>query len=256
MALDAVYLDLDGTLLGAGASLLHDGDGAFEPLGVRALEACARAGAEVVLVSGRRRSVLQEDARLLGIRAYAFEAGAGLVLDGELEWLTGELAPRDGRSILEQVADAGVLGRLLEAFAPELRLEDENAGREVTHVFRGRADTAAADALLAEAGHPHLRLLDNGAALHLLPRGVSKARAVARHAQNRGYEPARCLAVGDSPEDLGMAAAVGSYWCVANGAREDPGLAEALGRTPNARVAEAGYGAGVYEAVMTTLAGG
>jgi len=38
-----LYVDLDGTLLGRGASLLHDGDGDFTLLGVRALEACARA---------------------------------------------------------------------------------------------------------------------------------------------------------------------------------------------------------------------
>ena len=55
MSLRAVYVDLDDTLLGRGGSLLHDGDGAFSLLGVRALEACGRAGAEVVLVSGRRR---------------------------------------------------------------------------------------------------------------------------------------------------------------------------------------------------------
>ena len=48
--LRCVYLDLDGTLLGARRSLLHDADGAFSLLGARALEACARAGVEVVLV--------------------------------------------------------------------------------------------------------------------------------------------------------------------------------------------------------------
>ena len=39
---------------GPAASLLRDADGAFSLLGVRALEACDRAGAEVVLMSGRR----------------------------------------------------------------------------------------------------------------------------------------------------------------------------------------------------------
>src|SRR5689334_19511690 len=37
-----VYVDLDGTLLGAEASFLRDGDGNFSLLGARALEACAR----------------------------------------------------------------------------------------------------------------------------------------------------------------------------------------------------------------------
>ena len=51
-----VYLDLDGTLLGPGASLLRDGEGRFALEGVRALQACARSGAEVMLYSGRRQS--------------------------------------------------------------------------------------------------------------------------------------------------------------------------------------------------------
>jgi hypothetical protein len=41
-----VYCDLDGTLLGRAASLLRDGEGEFTLLGVRALEACHRAGAD------------------------------------------------------------------------------------------------------------------------------------------------------------------------------------------------------------------
>ena len=49
-----LYVDLDGTLLGPGASLLRDREGSFTLRGVRALEACARAGVEVVPFSGRR----------------------------------------------------------------------------------------------------------------------------------------------------------------------------------------------------------
>ena len=62
----ACYLDLDGTLLGRGASLLHDGEGSISLLGVRAVEALLRAGVELVLMSGRRRGAVAEDARLFG----------------------------------------------------------------------------------------------------------------------------------------------------------------------------------------------
>ncbi len=85
-----LYLDLDGTLLGRGASLLHDGEGNVTIDGVRAVQACLRAGVEVVLMSGRRRGQVAEDARLLGQRSFIFEAGACVVLDGEEHWLTGE----------------------------------------------------------------------------------------------------------------------------------------------------------------------
>ena len=115
--LRAAYLDLDGTLLGRDASLLRDADGAFTLLGARALEACARAEVEVVPYSGRRQSTLLHDSRMLGLRSYIFEAGCGLVLDGELEWLTDGLEPRDGKSIHDQIEESGAPALLLEHYA-------------------------------------------------------------------------------------------------------------------------------------------
>ena len=50
--------------------------------GVRAVQACLRADVEVVLMSGRRRAQVHEDARLLGQSSYIFEAGACVVLGG------------------------------------------------------------------------------------------------------------------------------------------------------------------------------
>src|SRR3984885_9742621 len=88
-----LYVDLDGTLLGPGGSLLRGADGGFALEGVRALQACWRAGVEVVLYSGRRQSGVFENSRLIGSGSYIFELGCGLVLDGELEWLTDGVAP-------------------------------------------------------------------------------------------------------------------------------------------------------------------
>ncbi len=264
-----LYVDLDGTLLGRGASLLHDGEGRFTLLGVRALEACARAEAEVVLFSGRRQAQVREDARLIGASSYIFEAGAGLVLDGELEWLTGDLLPGE-RTIHAQIAASGAPDLLLERYAGRLEYHAPwHANREVSHLFRGLVDAGEADDLLREAGHGGLRLVDNGTvrspsaalsdlgplrAYHLVPAAASKAGAVARHMRARGYEASDCLAVGDSREDLAAADVVGSFWLVANALAHDPLLAEAIAGRPNVRVAEAGHGPGVYEAVLTTLA--
>src|SRR3954451_11340980 len=107
MPLRCVYTDLDGTLLGRGASLLRDGDGGFTLLPARALEACFRAGAEVVPVSGRRRTTLFEDARLLGLSSYVYEVGGGMVVDGEDTPLTGDLRPSAGRTVHDLIADSG-----------------------------------------------------------------------------------------------------------------------------------------------------
>jgi phosphoglycolate phosphatase len=145
----AAYIDLDGTLLGAESSLLRDAEGAFTLLGARALEACARAGVEVVFYSGRRQLTMFYDARMMGISSYAFEAGAGFVLDGELHWLTGDLVPRDGRSIFDQIEASGAPALLLERFAGRLEYHEPwHRGREVSHLFRGEVDAFEADELL------------------------------------------------------------------------------------------------------------
>jgi phosphoglycolate phosphatase len=258
-------VDLDGTLIGAGGSLLRDADGAFSLLGVRALEACHRADVEVVIYSGRRQLTVFYDARLMGITSYAFEAGAGVVLDGELHWLTGEFVPRDGSTIFDQIEATGAPALLLEHFAGRLEYHDPwHRGRDVSHLFRGDVDAFEADELLEREGHGNLRLVDNGGihpippgmedarAFHLIPRSASKAGAVAWHMRARGYAPADCIAVGDSREDLGAAEVVGTFWLVANGIERDPTIREAL--TANTRVTSEPNGAGVYEAVMTELA--
>jgi phosphoserine phosphatase len=82
---------------------------------------------------------------------------------------------------------------------------------------------------------------------------VSKAGAVAAHARARGFDPADCIAVGDSVEDLEVAPAVGHFYVVANGPERDPGLREALSRWDNATVAEGSMGDGFYEAVVSSL---
>lgn len=270
--LDAVYVDLDGTLLGPGGALFRDAEGGFSPLAGRVVEACVRSGAELVVMTGRRKAQAMEDARLLGQTSYVFEAGACVVLDGEEHWMTAPLLPRPGArgSIHDQIEEAGAAQLLLDTYPGRLEYHDPwHVGREVSHLFRGLVDAQEATALLAEHGHDGLRLLDNGGvhrrsealagleqvrAYHLVPKGASKAAAVAFHARARGHDPARCIAVGDSREDLQCARSVGTFWLVANGLAKDPSIREALAAQPNARVAEGAHAAGVYEAVVETLA--
>jgi hydroxymethylpyrimidine pyrophosphatase-like HAD family hydrolase len=268
VSLRCAYVDLDGTLLGRGASLFHDGEGNVSLLGARAVEACLRADVEIVLVSGRRQAQVAEDARLLGQRAYVFEAGACLVDAGDELWMTGEYDPHGDVSIHDQIEASGAPALLLEHFRDCLEYHEPwHRDREVSHLFRGLVDAFEVDELLARRGHDGLRLVDNGVvhrrserlaglpqvrAYHLVPIDASKAQAVARHRRLRGYAAGECLAVGDSREDTGMAKHVGTFWLPANAVERDPTLREGL--PANVRVAEAGHGAGVYEAVVTTLA--
>ena len=266
-----LYVDLDGTLLGPGGSLLRGADGGFALEGVRALQACWRADVEVVLFSGRRQSGVFEDSRIIGSTSYIFELGCGLMLDGELEWLTDGIVPSPEKgTIYEQIEQSGAPALLLERFPGRLEYHTPwSTGRDVSHLFRGDVDLNVVQEVLEAAGLGWLRLVDNGViheaseqmealpvihAYHLIPAGASKARAVARHMQNRGYTRADCIAVGDSREDMDAASVVGAFWLVANALERDPGLASELAGRHGVRIASEPYGAGVYEAVVTTLA--
>ncbi len=214
-----------------------------------------------------------ESSRLIGSSSYIFELGCGLVIDGELEWLTDGIVPSDSKgTISEQIEASGAPRLLLEQYPGRLEYHTPwSVEREVSHLFRGSVDLAEVAQLLDSAGLGWLRLVDNGVvraaaeqmpglsvihAYHLVPAGASKARAVARHMQARGYAPADCIAVGDSREDMDAASAVGAFWLVANALERDTTLSGELARHPGLRVASEPYGAGVYEAVVTTLAGG
>ena len=266
-----LYVDMDGTLLGPNASLLTGADGRFSTLGVRALEACARAGAEVVIYSGRRQGSVFDAARLIGSSAYIFELGCGLVVDDELEWLTDGLVPtEEGGSIYDQIEASGAPAVLLNRFAGTLEYHTPwSIGREVSHLFRGTVDLDEVASVLETAGLDWLRLVDNGVILaaseqmtglpvihayHLIPAGASKARGVARHMQARGYAPEDCIAAGDSREDMEAASVVGAFWLVANALQRDLTLESEVAGRAGVRIASESYGAGVYEAVVTTLA--
>jgi hydroxymethylpyrimidine pyrophosphatase-like HAD family hydrolase len=255
VAIRCIYTDLDGTLLGRGASLFRTADGAFTLLAARALEACHRAGVEVVIKSGRRRAQVMEDARILGQTAYIFEVGSGLVIDGELSFLTGQLQPRDGKTIHRQIEETGAPALLLERYAGRLEPHDPwHRDREVSHLFRGLVEAGEANELLAAAGHGDLRLVDNGEiapathTFHLIPAATSKAGAVASHMRARGYEPEECVGIGDSREDLEVAGVVGRCFLVANAKAGD------ISGFPNVERTEAAMSEGFYEAVIRALA--
>ena len=270
MPIRCVYTDLDGTLLGRGASLFRDAEGNFTMLAARALEACHRAGVEVVIKSGRRQAQVMEDARLIGQSSYIFEVGCGMVVDGEETFLTGDVQPQDGKTIHQLIEESGAPRLLLETYAGRLEYHSPwHLNREVSHLMRGLVDPLEADALLERHGLGHLRLVDNGAisprestleldgpphAYHLIPRVASKGAAVARHMAVRGYAPRECVGVGDSREDLGVADAVGRFFLVRNAVEKDPDIRAALAGKPNVDVTEERNGEGFYEAVVRSLA--
>ena len=269
MAFRCVYTDLDGTLLGRWGSLFRDSEGGFSMLQARALEACHRADVEVVIKSGRREASVLEDAKLIGSRSYIAEVGCLVVIDGERTVFTGDFEPDPGKTLAETMVDRGTAEELFEHFQGRLEWHSPwHRQRELSLLFKGKVDVEEANGFLAERGHEGLRLIDNGAifapmegiegpahAYHLLPEGASKANAVTFHMRARGYAPEECIAIGDSVEDLSVADVVGRFFVPANGPERDPALAEAIGGRPNVTVTEGRMGEGVYEAIVSTLAG-
>jgi hydroxymethylpyrimidine pyrophosphatase-like HAD family hydrolase len=267
VALRCVYTDLDGTMLGKGASLLRDAEGNFSTLAVRALEACHRAGVEVVIKSGRRRAQVYEDARMIGQPAYIYEMGSGLVDGDEEVFLTGSFEVGEGESVHDQIERLGAPRLLMETYPNRIEPHAPwHTDRFFTHLLRGEVPLAEVEALFAEREFD-VRLVDNGITerrspelvagevhvYHLIPAAAGKGRAVAAHMQRRGFAPEEVIAIGDSRGDLEVADVVGRFYLVANALDKDPGLA-AVANRPNVTVTEEPMTAGFYEAIVRTLA--
>lgn len=270
MALRCVYTDLDNTMLGKGASILRDAKGDFSALAIRALEACHRAGVEVVIKSGRRKAQVYEDARLIGQPAYIYEMGCGLVDGPEEVFLTGDIEHQPGQSVYEQVEASGAPALLLETFPGRLEYHDPwHTDRQFSHLFRGEVDANEVNAVLERSGHGNLRLVDNGISgrrsphlkvetvhtYHLIPRAAGKANAVAVHMRRRGFAPEECIAIGDSRGDLEVAGVVGRFYLVANAVERDPDIMSSVaGDRSRVTVTEEPMSSGFYEAVIRSLA--
>lgn len=246
-----VYTDLDGTLFAPGGKLLASHDGQPSTQTADALVALHQAGIEVVIVTGRGGDQGRELLRILNLESYIGELGclrldgigataqiqyelgdwASTVLDNEHQppLAPGELPP--GATPYRLMLASGAVERLLSAFPGKL----ENylpypSERHVTHALCGFIDLAKAEKILA-CEHLPLELIDNGQVhpqqhtlvdcpeihiYHLVPRGTSKARAVAVDIVRRGLRREHALAIGDSVSDLEMGEAAGTLVMMGN----------------------------------------
>ncbi len=240
------YIDLDGTLLGFGGSILRAGDNTPSDAGIRALETLTAAHVPFIFASGRSKARLEVIARLLGANGALAELGA---LDAGFPTVPGQ-------TVYEAIAATGIVDALL-AREPHLEIHPGALwGRAGSHCLRGVASPDTAE-WVASYSNGALRFADNGRigpgdihVYHVLPTSATKAISVRRHVADHGFDPMRCLAVGDSAEDLEMASCVGAFALVRNGAEADPRLAARA-----KWITKASNGAGVLEAVTQWLEG-
>lgn len=250
-----VYTDLDGTMVGPRGCFFRAADRSISLEPARALADFLDAAGTLVLVSGRTRPQLQEAALIFGADGFVAELGALVA------WESGR---RSAALPAGQPAPDELVASLLERFAGRLEYHAPwHVGHEVDVMLRGSVPDDEVRGWLRRKGFGHLELRDNGVlpprretglrldgplhVYHLLPAGVSKGAAVAWDLARRGLRADEAVAVGDSASDVTMAAAVGRFFLVANGAAH-------AGELPaNATVTTGELGAGWTEAIRAAI---
>ena len=252
-----LYTDLDGTFVAPGGSIFADNTGAPSTAVAGAIVALARAGLAVVPISGRSRLQLRELTQLAGWDGYIAEAGGIIVhgtgLDAEVRVDRGTWpadVPTDGITPFAAINAVGAAEALIAAFPGRIEhYAPWQMDREVSLLLRGCLDQAEGQAVLDTLTLP-LDFVDNGMlrnrgglqcgdrtphAYHVVPRGVSKARAIELDLAWRGLSREQAAAIGDSATDLDMADAVGVMTLVDN-AFSSAGVLGSLGATPRDNV--------------------
>lgn len=242
-----VFTDLDGTMMGPGSCVLKNASGTLSLDFVSTLNDLKAAGIEVIPCSGRNRSMLHEDTRLLGLNSYIGEMGGLIMLDREhsdWEYYTADMPfdPAEGLTPHEVIERTGVCDGFVTRWPGMLEYHNDMANgykyREVTVGLRGEVDDAEAQAMLDATGLP-LDWADNGflnyisapttlnlpegvrgRAFNIQPHGLNKGGAIARFCERRGIDPAETLAIGDSGSDFLMANATAGFILVENGLKD------------------------------------
>ncbi len=263
-----VYTDMDGTMLGRNGAFVVDPDGVPTAEPAAALVAAHHAGVEVVPCSGRTIQGLVRDARILGMSTAIGEMGAVLSYDFGRSTVQnlGEY-PGGDQPPTHAMEREGALALVVKSFSLEPHTPWA-AGRDYSHLLRGRADVDDVDAALERAGFGWVRLADNGVlhgtylglepgqahAYHLLPRGISKATAIARDRAERSIPKGECIAIGDSWADLAMAAEVATLVLTADAVAGDASLARSAAAAGNVTVAPRNGNLGWADALAAVVA--
>lgn len=252
-----LYTDIDGTLVAKGGSILGDAEGNPSTDVAEAIVALNRTGLTVVPVSGRGRLQSRELTQLLGWDGYIAEAGGIIVhgtgLSAEARIDCGDWPPDllpEGVTPWDAIVEARAFEILQAAFPGRIeQYAPWQIRREVSLLLRGCLDLAAGQAVLDTLDLP-LDLVDNGMlrsygtltcrdmpphAYHVVPKGVSKTRAIELDLAWRGLTRNQAAAIGDSATDLEMADAVRVMVLVAN-AFGSNGVTEGLARTTRENV--------------------
>jgi hydroxymethylpyrimidine pyrophosphatase-like HAD family hydrolase len=259
-----IYSDMDGTMLGPLGNFFLNIQREYTLRPARALVEALKRDVDIVLVSGRSRKQLKENARIMGLRNYIAELGVEIVYDQGKEVIinTGALG-EEHSDLYRSIMRSGVVDWLLSTYPRSIEFHTPWADmRDCTPLLRGLLDLDEVNRILDER-YPGMILVDNGVlpytsqtldvketrAYHLMPKGVSKEKAAAEDMRLRGFKRSETIAVGDSEADLAFASEVGVFFLVRNGLFSNPHLVSALASYNNVVVTEGFLNEGWAEAV-------
>ena len=228
-----VATDLDGTIVRS--------DGTISPRTVAALSRAERAGARVVLVTGRPPRFMAAAVTAFGGRGVAICSNGALIYDMRTDSVVSahliappELGEAAGRlraaipgiglaieSARGLTGDASYEAGGWDGGGQIQRLGDAELFARPAAKLLGRHPRLTADEMLALATPALAGIVNvshsNGSRLiEISAAGVSKGAALAEVAARQGIAPGAVVAFGDMPNDLSMLAWAGTSYAVAN----------------------------------------
>lgn len=268
-----IYVDLDGTLLGHRASLLHDAQGNRTNVGIDALHKAEVAGADIVIATGRDIYRTTEFARSVGISKFIAELGSVIKTTDQEIIEVGEFArafiEENGLSEVEfinTVMDAGHF--LISKNKDQLEMHAPyNRDRHTSILMRGNIDVAASNDLLAKNGWPFLEIVANGHGMfrrtmpnvenvliyHLTPKGVTKSSGIAADQKLRGISKENSFMIGDGMADAHCHENVHTLYMPSNGPQSDEEVAQYIKQFDNIVVLEKSHNEGFAQAIDLIL---
>ncbi len=272
-AIEVVYSDLDGTMVGPGGCFFRDVAKSVTTEPAEALADLLRTGISLVLVSGRSRAQLMEASHIFGAEGFIGEMGGCVAWDHgrEVDLLRGAMPHELEGTPVEVMTAAGLPERLFARWPGRLEFHAPwHQGHDADLMLRGNVPLDELHGVLAEEGYDWLRCYDNGVLLgrtvpadaalpchvyHLMPGGLGKGRAVQIDLARRGLTPDHAIAIGDSVSDLTMAEHVGHMFLTANGAAVVPAAAALAAAMHNVTVTREPVGLGWVQAIRHALGG-
>ncbi len=270
MSTKVLYSDLDGTMVGPGGCFVRADSGELTTEPSAALVELLGSGVELVLVSGRSVSQLQEAGRIFGADGYIAEVGAIISWDrGRRSSRLPSAAPEDfAGPLVAQLESVGLIDALLSRYEGRLMNHAPwHLDHETDVMMLGQVDVDEVDKWLVAQGYPWLTCVDNGQfggqsrteltgpphIYHLMARGISKGRGVASDLERRGLAAENAVAVGDSLSDLEMAGYVEQLFLVANGA-DVPSIRKVADSLSNVTICNGSVGEGWAQAARWAAA--